>query len=528
MKRWIGSVALAVVSAAAIAQSPFTIVRPADGSKVREQVRILIPKGSIPSGGYVGVFVDGKFVEATVPVLNGKYHEYVLDTKARGIKDSDPGKPLKLELVLYVDFNEQPRIVDRSSVDVYVGNKANIPVPSEGVKLRYGFKTGKEMVYTMEQRVAISTMTESQNRAGGRPAELPLDSSKVRLLYAVDNAYTNGDGLLRLQALPNRGKDYTVIQTSLDNSPTVYYEQDFAPIYMRVTNTGRQVFGSVPFYSPIPGSSNEGSVETNLYAAFPLPALPPKAVRPGDSWESKFLRGALDMDNIYEVNSLINSFKARGEFVGVEWEMGHPCARIRNIIAVGTTSDEGKKLKEKGTSFGDDEKVSTEENIWFALDTKQIVKILRDTTIEGKMDASALGFGSGGGAGTPAASGAAGGAGPRASGMSGAGGPGPGAPAGGGGGGKLGGLGGAGGGLWMSPLGAFFQGAPPPGFNIPPGVGSRGRGGQGPSGPPQFGGPSGPGGFPGQGAGAGAGSQFQAAQNVFVRIRLQQIYVLEK
>ena len=46
MKRWIGSLALACVAGAAFAQAPFTIVRPADESKVREKVRIEIYRGT--------------------------------------------------------------------------------------------------------------------------------------------------------------------------------------------------------------------------------------------------------------------------------------------------------------------------------------------------------------------------------------------------------------------------------------------------------------------------------------------------
>src|SRR5687768_4183436 len=136
MKRWITSLALASLAAVVMAQAPFTIVRPADGSRVREKVRILVPKNSLPPGGYVGVFLNGKLIEATVPPVEGKYRVYTLDTKGRGIPDTT-GAPLKLELVLYTDYNDQPRIVDRSSVDIHIGNKANIPVPNSGISLRY-------------------------------------------------------------------------------------------------------------------------------------------------------------------------------------------------------------------------------------------------------------------------------------------------------------------------------------------------------------------------------------------------------
>src|SRR5689334_7530307 len=110
-----------------MAQSSFTIVRPADGSRVREKVRVLLPKNSIDEGTYVGVFLGGKFVEAVVPPIdttNPNYRVYVLDTKGRKIPDGE----LKLELVKY-EGSDTPRIADRSSVTVTVGNQMNIKIP---------------------------------------------------------------------------------------------------------------------------------------------------------------------------------------------------------------------------------------------------------------------------------------------------------------------------------------------------------------------------------------------------------------
>ncbi|RYG39908.1 hypothetical protein EON79_23515, partial [bacterium] len=150
MKRWIGTLTLAAAAGAAVAQSSFTLYRPYDGATVKEKVRILIPKGSIPSNGYVGFFLNGKLLEATKPPLKGKFYEYILDTKGRGIADTEPGAPAKLEAVLYAEYDNQPRVVDRSSVDINIFNRTRIPykVPGAGIPLRYGWKAGAESVYT--------------------------------------------------------------------------------------------------------------------------------------------------------------------------------------------------------------------------------------------------------------------------------------------------------------------------------------------------------------------------------------------
>jgi hypothetical protein len=495
MKRSFVTLVFMTVAVAAFAQAPFTIVRPADNSKVREKVHVMIPKNSIPQGGYIGVFLNGKFIEAVVPPLAGKYYDYVLDTKGRNIAD---GK-VNLELVLYVDYNENPRIVDRSSVTVNVANSASIAIPAGGFKLRYKFAPKTELIYTLQQRVAVSTISGTANRAGGRPAELPLESEKIRLSYAVDNSYGNGDGLVRIQALPTKGKDYAVLTTSRNTEPQRYYDYMMHPIYMRITGTGREVFGSVPSYFAMEGTtgSTGEDVTLNLYALFPLPTLPDKAIKPGDSWQSRFQNGILDLDRKDETTRLTSKFPARGEFVGVEWEMGHPCAKIKNVIAQGTKSLEGSQLSARGSAFADD-KVELTETIWFALDRGVIVKSIRDITIDQKIESQ---------------------------------------------GGAPGGMGGPGG--PMGPMGGPGSGsgaaAPPPGggkglVNGPPGSlmqGGKAAGGQGfgpqggPQGPPGFG-PGGQGRGPG-GFGPGSRGGGQGTPTVqYLRIRQQAIFTLEK
>jgi hypothetical protein len=258
---------------------------------------------------------------------------------------------------------------------------------------------------------------------------------------------------------------------------------------MRITNTGREVFGSVPDYYPMEGTSgNTGEdISQLLYALFPLPTLPEKAVRPGDSWQSRFQNGVLDLDRKSTATRVTSKFPARGEFVGVEWEMGHPCAKIKNSISAGTKSLEGGSLAARGAAFADD-KVELTETIWSALDKGVIVKSVRDLTIDRKMDSQGGGFNAPGFGGAPGAPGG----GPTAAGATGGGRTGP-------------------------PGDDRFQG----GKGGPEGLGPQGGGGFGPQGP----GRPGMGGFgaPGGQRGGGAPAQVQ-----YMRIRQQAIFTLEK
>ena len=485
MMRSIGSLTLATLAAGAFAQQNFTIVRPVDNARVREKVKIQFPKGSIPPGAYVGIFLNGQLIDAVVPPVQGKYNQYILDTKGRGLPDTPAGKPDRLEAKLFVNYNDQPRIVRTSSVDLNIANTASIRVPNAGFKLRYRFQAGTELVYRMTQRIALDTISESQNKLGGRPAELPIDTETIRMKYAVDNAYPDGSGLVRMQAMPSKGKDYAILTAGNgEEGPKKYSQNDMAAIYMRLTPTGREIFGSIPTYWDLEGTSSNGN-RFNLFAAFPLPSLPDKSVRPGDSWNGGFQNGKLDMEKLYGQTSVVNRFgPARGEFVGVEWEMGHPCAKIKNTITAGEMTAAQKKQVKAGSSFGG-EKISLDETVWFALDTRQVVKILRDTTIETKQEGGGGGFGPGNGG--PSGGNGPGGFGP--------------------------------GGNRPGPQGSDRMGDPA--FDLR----QRGRGGLSAPGGGPAGGGQGGGSFGGPGRGGAGAGQGEAS---FIRVRIQRIFVLEQ
>lgn len=412
MKRLLGALICGAMIGAAYAQAPFTVVSPRNYNPdtnqplSRENLVLKFPKKSIPTGGYIGVFMGAtrgdkveseKFVEATVPTLKGDYYYYTLDTKARQIPDG----MYTIRAVLYVDYSDRPREISQTQVNVRVANKSSITIPEKGLSLHYGFKAGQELSYRLDIRTAISTISSKANSLGGRAAELPLDSQVLRMLYAVDDVYSNGDGLIRMQPLPLRGKDFVWVITEGNDTPDKYYTYEMAPVYMRMSNTGRQIYGTIPEtinsteFVPLAGSQER----VNLYANFPLPSLPDTPRKPGDRWETRFLMPRhVDLENRATNDSIATSIPARGEFLDVEYEQGHPCARLRNSISEGTKTPEGMKLTQQGRDFSDD-KIALTETIWYALDTKKVIKIVRDITIDTKEQAQGLGIGSGGAGG---------------------------------------------------------------------------------------------------------------------------------
>ena len=520
MRRAFSTLLLIAFGVAAMAQSSFTIVRPTDGSKVREQIKVQIPLDSLGEGDYVGIFVGGKFIEAVAPppkpegdAKPEKFFVYVLDTKKRGIPDG----PVQIKAVQYSTAGGAPIIKETTSVDVNVENSASIPVPEDGFQLRYKWVPGKRYTYDLSQLVAYSSISDRQKQLGGTAAELEMESEHLLMEYEVVNSYPSKegtDGLIRIQPLPEKGKDKVFLRTAGNPDGQLYDLTDMQPLYMRVTQTGREVFGSVPPYISS-DLSNQSMSNTLLLAAYPLPTLPSKAIKPGDPYSTGFQLGNLDLSKLFETKALSSAVEARGEFLSVEWEMNHPCAKLRLTKAMGAQTAEGQRIFSKAS--GDISAQTIEETIYFALDLGMVIKMVRDLSVEVKATQQAAGPAAGGRGQQGGSPGQPGG--PSAAGSQG----------GGGGGGAVGGgnlhtpggpgnirLCGGGGG---NPQGG---GGPPPGFGGPPGGGGP---------PPGMGGGKGGPAGGGQGFGRGArGAAGGGAGNgtVTQTIRLKQTFVLIK
>lgn len=392
MRRVIGMLAALTLAGYAAAQAPFTIVRPADGARVREVVKFLFPKNSIPERGYVGIWVNGQFLQALVPSTSGEYAVFLLDTKKLHLPDGD----LNVEAVLYEDLDRTSVIRDRSSVKLTLDNSSSIKIPANGLLLRYKFTPGTEYVYSVESRDSVSSISESQVARGSRAAELPLDAERFRYLVAVDNVYKTAkgrDALVRMQILPKAGQirysdglvtpfDYAIM--SLPDGKRRVYANEMASMYLRITDTGREVFGGASPAWPMEGSQGQGAM-SHVYAAMPLPVLPEKRVSPGDSWQGPIVAGLVRESTLFSSRKVSFSVPARGDFLGVEWQNGVPCAKIKMSLSLGEATRQGAELARMGREFTDT-KLELEELVWFALDRGIPVRIELNLTQDIKSD----------------------------------------------------------------------------------------------------------------------------------------------
>lgn len=388
MKKFIvAAVAMSLV-AVSYSQGTFTIRRPADGSTVREVVSVRIPRGGIKESQYVGIFVNGKFFEAVAPFGPSDFDKndfvYKLDTKKNLIPD---GK-LNIKCVLYGDLGDTATMIQESSVDLVLDNRTSIKPPEGGFRLRYSLLPGREYIYRSELRQDISTISEAQLRLGGRAAELSGEPMIFRFLYAVDNAYVSKsgrEGLVRMQILPKEGKDYAILQTIVDPEPKRYYQNDMYPIYMRITDTGREVFGGFPIYVPIEGTSGF-EPKANVFGMLPLPVLPSAGRKQGESWNATMMADTIeDLSKLHTLEKLTVPIPARGTLESIEWERGQRCARIRYKLTTGNNQLGGTQ--------------DQEQVVWFSLDKGMPIKIELSFTRSRRITETVATNSGGGGAG---------------------------------------------------------------------------------------------------------------------------------
>ncbi len=366
------AIGLVLLIGFAWAQAPFTIVRPLEGARVREKVQVRVPLRSIPAEGFIGVSIDGKFVEAVAPAVLKTDKEkghliYEWDTKATNTPD---GKH-NIELTLYSGGNER-RILARSAVNVIVQNK--IRVPAGGIRLQYKWVPGRDFRYQV--RITAKDQTELKDTGISPEENLLLDAR-----YGVD-LYT---------------QDFTpplALISWLPVAPAIIYEggqyrvitgDNMAPVYQQVETTGRVVYQASRV-----GESQQ--YEFFYVTAGDLPELPPTRVTEGFRWTMTFVQydplesgegGNPKVATRFPIAARIESF---------EWERGYKCAKIVCEFSGNLPGkfDLGEFRLEKP-------KVKVKRVIYFAYDLGQVVRMT--TSVEFEITAREQIGGGGGGMG---------------------------------------------------------------------------------------------------------------------------------
>lgn len=366
-------------SAAAVAQAPFTIVRPQDGARVREVVQIRFPIRSVPQGGFIGVSINGKFVEAVAPAALDTDRErghyiYRWDTKRLNVPDGEH----TIELTLYSnpEGGSDARVLGRSSVRLRVENE--IKVPAEGIFLRYRWTPGKTYRYSLKG--VIKEINEIQY-SGLTPEETILTDITFKGDLSVLD-FRNGLGLISWTLVP------PAIQITGGQAEVINSDRT-APVYQEVETTGRVRY-------QVSRVTDSQQAEAYYYWVADLPLLPPRRYKPGDRWSATIsLNSPLRSGQASEIGEQIPVAARLERF---EWEQGYKCAKIVYELTgnIPITLNLGGLQLEKPKSI-------TRREVYFAYDIGQVIRVKTTLQLEGRVRQEQFGggFGSPGGFGAP-------------------------------------------------------------------------------------------------------------------------------
>lgn len=341
--------------------TPFTILRPADGAIVREQVRIEVPRASIPQGGFIAIYIDGRFHASLAPKSGDREPRlrYIWDTKSP-ILDPSTGKsePIKDgdHTITVVLHDADSRAIDRSEVRVQVANQEGIRLPGVGTRLQYRFRLGENVNYRQRDQVILLAGQTGVELTGGVTGEqVAYDATTTFNLFAYD--LRGSDFIIRQRA--NRQ------QVMAYNQPVYTLGEDmFRAVLQFVTPAGNVVYQNV-----------DTTTDPYVFRLLVLPILPEMRVRIGDTWQTRapILLPDMPVERAPRVT-------VQNRLEGVEWEGGYPTVKIRQTydgVVPGRLEFSNFVLQ--------DAKVKLDRTLWFAFNAGRLVRSEATIEIEGQV-----------------------------------------------------------------------------------------------------------------------------------------------
>ena len=290
----------------ASAQSELRIARPVDGATVRETVNVLVPAASVPDGGFISCLVDGNFKSADATKSeDGRYFVYRWSTKAieyspeTGVAQPRT-KDGKHVIAVQVYDRAGNKVGDEQQVSVFVKNSAAADMPAEGLKLRYSSKTGASDDYKCRYQIDLKSIEGATNITGALGQA--VEGAEATIRRSVEDEMPD-DTLLVRQKITGALVSYMAGQPVVNPiTPKAFYGVE--------DTLGRMTY--------VMTSSSPG-----VPVSIDLPNLPSQRVKIGDAWglTDRVFRDLVTGESVALTTSNV--------LEGLEWEGGHPCAKIR-------------------------------------------------------------------------------------------------------------------------------------------------------------------------------------------------------
>lgn len=356
MARYFGKSAVfaaAVLFLGAACCGAFQLIAPTDGQAVREYVKIVIPAGVVPDGGFISVLVGDPGAERFVIASSRDAAKvgadgslvFFWDSKAPYYESSDPSKPRNFKdgrySLIVRAFDSTGKVTDSASTTIELKNRVPRTNPAPPLLLVNSLSFGQVNHYRVHCDVSVY---EIVNRVG-----LPLLggmglSGDALIIQSVEDARPGGQYLIRLRV------DDDAWVSSYGVKKYIYADQEFKPqLYRLVDKYGKVI------------TDNMFAKQAKYQIMDVLPVLDSRPVKEGDSWADSM---TLKIDGITPLIKL----KGTATLDSLEWESGRECAKITSNLASDTpiTLANGKI---KGTG-----PLSAQVTTYFAYKTGRMIR----------------------------------------------------------------------------------------------------------------------------------------------------------
>jgi hypothetical protein len=307
-----------IVLLASTSASALIITSPTEGRIVRDKVKIVIPKSSLPADitqtRFISIKVDGQFLAAIDTSSDAAFSDaknpnivYVWDTK-RAIanplisEDQRYYKDGMHDIVVEahsLGANKKDIVTETASVAVNLKNQIPRADPAPPLKLRYRYHFGQQSTYNVSVEGEILDPTGLSLTGGVLPVQGEFDVAQ-----SVEDVQGDGSALIRYKV--DKDTAWTLIygQSSLPGQNV-----KFRSVYKIIDSLGKTV------------DSNVLSGNVKIEVTDCLIRLPSRSIQIGDTWPTETrmkLEGFADTVKLTGTSSL----------VGLEWESNLECAKI--------------------------------------------------------------------------------------------------------------------------------------------------------------------------------------------------------
>jgi hypothetical protein len=296
------AVGAGLLAASLPASAALRILKPANGSTVREKVQVVVPRADVPQSGFVALYVDGRFIVAQSPSRNPSQPlALAWNTKGK-LPESVGGEPAEITDGTHTlevrSYNNAGDLLESRKITVRVDNDLAVR-RGQPILLAYRFRVGDITPYNHRVEVVATPTSGAVTVSPGTTAEMKLVENAGFKVFVED--VVDGKAFMR-----ERRESPVLVSLNDQRTP---YPVDSSSRYFDMDRTG-QVDRTLAME------------RERRHALVNVIRLPGRSVRVGESWRSPV---RISMGDFIPGPLVVT---AKHTLSGVVWAYGRPAAKI--------------------------------------------------------------------------------------------------------------------------------------------------------------------------------------------------------